>query len=429
MPIPLGFLASAGGALASWITRTYSSSQAYDYAYQLIPQADGTSVGFHNTSDQSYYTITKFSATGTVLSSIKNNNGFPNGVTNTVEAGVKMDNSGNFYGFGWSYQNGGFYYPAITKWNSNFGITLSKFWTNGVNNHKLNDGDVNSSGNMAAHHRTDTGQSTIAFLDSTFTQQWVRRPVSMQTYPTGIKIANSNAVYVSYVDWSSAKPTFVKYSSAGAVIWFKRLSFTSQNVNSSRGCLDLDNSENIYMVANNNNGYPQVSKWASDGTKLWETSISSNCYYSTLTVDKVTGEVYVMSSLTAAGRNAVITKLDASGNIIWNREISSVHNELRFSGALNVLNGLLYIALPVQNPNNNNERAYWWVVPTDGSKTGTYTVGDVSYTYAVGNYSVAANTGTWDNVASTDSNWGAQTMFDTGATQAAFTVSSSTTQI
>ena len=100
-----------------------------------------------------------------------------------------------------------------------------------------------------------------------------------------------------------------------------------------------DATGNVIVTTQTNNGYLQVSKLnGTTGASYWNTLIGTNGSYSdpmgfnsigNPIVDS-TGNIAIVSSfgsITSNGEDLLVVKLDANGNALWQRSISSLDNE------------------------------------------------------------------------------------------------------
>lgn len=421
MLIPLGFFGGAGAI--SWVNRTWANSGRYEYSHGLFGKADKTAVALGWSDDTTAFTIYKYNEDGTVASVLRNNNAFPNGMTSPDATGG-LDSSENLYAAGWSYQNGGFFYPAITKWNSSLGITYSYWWNPGYYNSQLRDCRVNASGNMAISYFTNNNHPVLFYVTAAGDIQYGIRMQTSSAYPIGVGISPSNN---SYFAWASAGTHLIKLNTSGTVQWYKKLNQAIAGYYT--GGMIVDSSEYAYVAALNDSYYPQVSKWDSAGNKIWESVVNVASDEAKLAIDETTGDVFILSSQRSP-RYFVITKMNSSGVIQWTRVISSVNNCMGSTSSISIKNGAIHLGLNYTNTAGNVEYAFKWKVPTDGSGAGTYTVGGVAHTYAAGSFTSSTVLGSWSNWTFAGSAWGVMgTKTNTGSTQAAITRNTSTVQL
>jgi hypothetical protein len=219
--------------------------------------------------------------------------------------------------------------------------------------------------------------------------------------------ANTHA-YVTYTsDYvaSSRRMLLAKIAAAGTITWQRWFYGTNNGSGVGSYGLALDSSENIYVVAvmkpsGATYNLVCIAKYDSSGAIQWQrkyTAVGQNADsdYSTITCDS-SGNVYVYFAVSSTsyttGAAAFILKYNSSGAIQWQRylKIDGVGTP---AGNISVNGDYLTITGIQSFPS--------WImrVPTDGSKTGTYTNNSKTYVYgttsgtdAAGNLSDATGT-------------------------------------
>lgn len=169
---------------------------------------------------------------------------------------------------------------------------------------------------------------------------------------------------------------FMKINSSFSVLW---KAFSS----SIRAVASVESNADLYVAGVQNVVSPifLVMKLnASTGVLAWAKTLSSTYSATCIAVDN-SSNVYVGGRSTVnSASNGVIIKLDSSGNLIWQRSVSiGVASRIR-SIAVNTTTNTIY-ALCSPNSTSNNY-SFILSIPTDGSLTGTYSVGGTSVTYA-----------------------------------------------
>lgn len=323
--------------------------------------------------------------------------------------------------------------------------------TTSTNNLYGNDAVVDSSGNiyvLGQYVTASTTQFTIAKYDSSGNLQWQNRyqradSQSIST-PWSMKIdaANSN-LYVG-IGSNAPTPMLVKLDTLGNVAWAR---FGFQNFGDTSICYAAPTpAGNIYVVVPENYQAGKVSysvcslvKYGANGTPSRRVGIGSattngqaylSCgvsdsadnlfaagfrYYlnqrnawiyktdsnlggiisnyfapntSVAWIDIVrdsSNNIYVAGGTQSGGYGAtIVAKFDSSLNLQWQRSITA--GSAGFTQRLNKIaldetNGRLAIS---GMANNSMFSAY---IPTDGSGTGSYTVGGISIVYAASGYS------------------------------------------
>jgi hypothetical protein len=259
---------------------------------------------------------------------------------------VAVDSSGNAIGTGYRYNTGTTLYDAIVAKVNTSGVhQWSYYMSGGGSGYSNSDVAVDSSGNIylwGVRYSSAYAVSTavITKLNSAGSVQWVQGfSVSNGSGGGGgIKVDSSGNIYVSGT-WNSPARTFVaKLDSSGAIIWQRSLSGTAA-VNP--GGISVDSSGNVYTVA--------------------------------YTTDSSVGK-------------GVLVKYNSSGAIQWQRYLSSSVADAIYLYDCAVTPGATTVAISGQYSNNGLAAKF----PTDGSKTGTYTVGSNTFTWAAANLTDAA---------------------------------------
>ena len=123
-----------------------------------------------------------------------------------------------------------------------------------------------------------------------------------------------------------------------------------------------------------------IVKMNSSGTIVWSRYIKHNSqtnYGTSLTVDSATGYIYA-TSLNANAASNILTKFDTSGNVAWQRRlVGGGGGSVNKASTVSITGSTMYWSLAYSIP---NFAGLIMKLPTDGSKTGTYT-GPSGYTY------------------------------------------------
>jgi hypothetical protein len=275
--------------------------------------------------------------------------------------------------------------------------------------------------------------------------QRVLSSVGLSQYARGITTDTSNNIYIvgTYGEIGYPSGFFIaKYNSSGAIQWQRSLRKTSNANGGSARKVAIDTSNNIYVFGSydiNTSGPPLsdfvIAKYTSSGAIQWQyklglastedfgdiTVTSSGDIYTTgstssfspqslvivkydslcnvqwqnrlylagqaaigkgITVDYA-GYVYVCGSVTfsGSGQRGVIAKYDSSGVIQWQRyfRATSTSAYVYFESIkIDSFNNLI-----VSGYTNGSGTADFLTVrlPSDGTKTGTYSLGGASYVY------------------------------------------------
>ena len=299
---------------------------------------------------------------------------------------VAFDSSNNIYLVGRAL-----YAFALVKYNSS-GTLVNKKTFPCVN--ALGGGvSIDSSGNII--FSGDTGSDLFVHkYSSTYTLIW-RRSFSNCTQSgqtRSVVNTSTNVTFIAGTLTSTAGCAIIAVDSAGATSWSRKL---TQSGTVAGMDIKLDSTgANIYVsVLCSTLGKMVVAKYNTSGTLQWQRSLSTIDYAQGLALDS-SDNVYVVGQIPPSG---VIAKWDSNGTIQWQRSFSGTNGFLPYS--VSVYGTSLYIV------GFSGVRGMAFVLPTDGSKTGTFpTLNTFSTTYSASAYTEAAG----------------------GMTEAAFTTTNST---
>lgn len=300
---------------------------------------------------------------------------------------VKTDSSGNIYVAGNSPIGSG-YYGVLLKFNSSGAYQWGrKLQNTSISNSTLYPGSLgfDSTGSVYLTGYVDgTGATaTDAFLakyNSSGTLQWQRSLTDGDA--RDIVIDGSDNIYIC--GSANANGGLVaKYNSSGTLQWQKKLSVGIFSR------VSVDSSGNVYVAGSKytvGTGLGEVvtAKYNSSGTLQWQRSFgdtSSNRAARGIDVDS-SSNVYVLGY---SDISAIVLKYNSSGVLQWQRSIVTSPSPSSFFGNDLVVSsgGNIYISWY----DTNNVIAK---LPSDGTKTGTYTVLGTSYIYASSSISESA---------------------------------------
>jgi len=281
-----------------------------------------------------------------------------------VGAAIALDSSENVYVAGTVFGNR----AAFLKYSSSGTFTNKKDFT-GCSQTRGGGVAVDSSGNIFYSGEGANG-IFVQKYNSAYTVQWRRTLSAVNAgdyFLTPIALASTGEVYVSATVTTTAGCAIIALTSTGTTSWSRKLTLGSDNVQA--GDIKLDSAGNVYVVLGNVTlDKAVVAKYNSSGTIQWQRSLS-NCYGWAIALDS-SDNVYM------AGETRV-AKWNSSGTLQWQRVFGGTN--VPNVRAIAVSGSSMYISGAIAS------RAVTFVLPTDGSKTGTFpTLATYSTTYAAG---------------------------------------------
>ena len=268
---------------------------------------------------------------------------------------------------------------------------------------------IDSSGNFYICGRWDNGSTYRGFLtkfNSSATIQW-QKQIGGRTDYEAMDMDSSGNIYIAgSVDSGPADCLVVKYNSSGTVQWQKRITRGSSNYYEGTNAIAVDSSSNVYITGFSNHSsstddQPFLMKLNSSGTFQWARKIGN--YDDDDRVNSVACDsddnVYVTgydANSNSNRRDALVVKFNSSGTVQWKR-VLGVSGAYQRGYSINidsrnniVLGGDTYL----DNDGGFGSRDYWLSrFPSDGSKTGTYTLEGKSWVYQSTSINVANSTG------------------------------------
>jgi len=294
--------------------------------------------------------------------------------------GITVDSSGNVYVCGYAYISSGQTVQSISKYNTSGTIQWQRTLT-----------------------------------DSYFTHQ---------DAAYGIAVDNSGNVYVCGYGTNSsgtAVQSISKWNNSGTIQWQNTLTDAYSSPYDIAQGITVDSSGNVYVCGfgtNSLGNYVQsISKWNNSGTIQWQNTLTDS--YTTpsdsaqgITVDS-SGNVYVCGY----GNNSLgytvqsISKWNTSGTIQWQRTLTDTYTtpDDIAQGIAVDSSGNVYVCGYGSNSSGKTVQ-FIAKLPSDGSKTGTYSGTNFGVTYAASTWTAA--TSSWTSATST---WTAATSSWTSA--------------
>ena len=216
-------------------------------------------------------------------------------------------------------------------------------------------------------------------------------------YGREITIDNGGNVYnVGYGnDYQTSFMPIIKYDNDGNYIWQRR--FANTTYNNDGKASTSDSTGNVYFAGETDVGGGTrkafLAKINSSGNLIFQKRISTTTLYDSIygMASDNDNNIYIAGK---SGSNAYVSKLNVQGNILWQQLLCPPVGTADFSGiAVDSTGSTIYLTGTAQSA---REASYSDIIfaklPADGSKSGAYTVAGVTYTYRSANLSINNDT-------------------------------------
>jgi hypothetical protein len=184
---------------------------------------------------------------------------------------------------------------------------------------------------------------------------------------------------------SGADQYVARYSTAGAVTWQRKLTYTDQDTARS---IAVDSTGAVYVSSRiNSTGGQFIAKIASNGSSVLFTKTIEGLVGANLCVD-ADNNFYVISRVDSTGA-MFVAKFDSSGTLQYRRTITAASEPIFPQGPSATTATSLFI---------NGQHLFstadnvLFKMPLDGSKTGTYSLNGKNFTYAANTSITVATT-------------------------------------
>jgi hypothetical protein len=218
-----------------------------------------------------------------------------------------------------------------------------------------------------------------------------------------------------------------KYNSSGTIQWQRKFGPGGGQDAIAFG-IAVDSSGNSYVAGQSNaRGVQdcQLIKYNTSGTIQWQRNLynASASVWNSVAVDG-SGNVYACGQATITTSELIVAKYDSSGAIQWQRKLGGTGSETGLG--ITVRGDVLFVCGRSNGPGTLD--FLFARLPTDGSLTGTYSVGGYSITYAVSTMTDASTSLSSSTITLTDQTTSG-TVATSTLTDAASTLTSSVTTI
>jgi hypothetical protein len=264
--------------------------------------------------------------------------------------------------------------PIFAVLNSDGNVTSARSITTGGNLDKLavsSSGAVYTSGFMDYTSGLDTARSNFfrIFNNSITAKRYYNNQAEVNFSFIGAGSSDS-----AYIGGDVTTSPITKINSSFGILW--KFLYSSIDANQA-----VESNGNLYVAATYSVTPFRVAVMklnASTGTLVWarvlSATSSSRGFY--VAVDD-SSNVYVGGRTST---DSVIIKVDSDGNLVWQRSVSIGVASSILSISVNTATNTIYALCSPTSSGN----AYSFIlsIPTDGSLTGTYSVGGTSVTYS-----------------------------------------------
>jgi len=219
-----------------------------------------------------------------------------------------------------------------------------------------------------------------------WTPDWEKSIGGPGTYDTFQDVAidasdNIYAVGRKTIDNSLTQAMVVKFNSAGVIQWSKNINTLAPSAQEERATSVCIDSTGKIIIGSVDDSNAILTKLDSSGNVLWQTHTTANDNYNPAiavdTDDKIIMAVNYYDNFYDLDM-IYILKFDTNGVNIWRRKLVGKSSDyLGFddgftSGALNISNGKYNIVGSTYTPADNYSNAFFAQFPTDGTGLGTH---------------------------------------------------------
>lgn len=311
---------------------------------------------------------------------------------------IGKDSSGNIYACGLVFDGGSFYRTGIVKYNSSGVVQWQRFYN--VGQESAGQLCVDTSGNVYVISAGSGSGCSLAKIDTSGSLQWQTdlydgvgmRFNAVTTDGSSVFVAANQTPSFSY----DTKIFLHSFSASDGSRNFSRQTSVLTYVVSSG--VAYDSSGNIYLTAYYN--YENASvliKFNSSGTLQWSLqSTGTGGNFRDLVVDS-SGNIYTCGTEYTGNSRLLIVKINSSGTVQWKRRLGAgIPSGNGYAIAIDS-SGAIYAA-GYASYAGGPDKALFIKLPSDGSKTGTYSVDGNNWVYEASTITISSGSITDSNI-------------------------------
>lgn len=237
---------------------------------------------------------------------------------------------------------------------------------------------------------------TVAKINSSGTIQWSR---SLQNNLYGSVIvscaadSSGNVYSVGGATYGSYNRAFIcKHDTSGNLVWQRVIGQNSSSSAYAHGVAVSSDGSNIFLAGEVNGGYNQalLACYDSSGNLSWARTLDngSTTYGYGVACDS-SSNAYILG-YTSSNTAMFMAKYNSSGTIQWQRSITNAasRKSYGFDAAVDANGSPVFFGYNV-NSSSADARFFTVKLPSDGSKTGTYTVSSTTWVYGASSLTAA----------------------------------------
>jgi len=340
------------------------------------------------TGSTNYMLISKYDSLGVIQWQKTINSGASYNYTTAAAT----DSTGNIFTFGTTNINTttDFY---VIKWNTSGAIQWQRrLGGSGASYATQNGIATDTTGNVYIGSQNSAPGFTSGFLakyNNSGTIQWQKYLGLVSTTNRFYAIAvdaSANIFASGYTNSNNGDVLLAKYNTSGALQFQQYFGFLGSN---SAGGIAVDSSGNFYIgIQTNYSGTNDlvIAKFNTSGVNQWQRRLANtNAAATSVTVDS-SGNVYLLGGAT------IVAKWNTSGTIQWQRKLTCTSGvSPSLSGAGIYIDSQGNIGFNQSLTENSTNYFDFIKLPADGTKTGTFTAGGLTFTYLATTYTEAAS--------------------------------------